>query len=297
MSYGAVDGSSFSGRNPFGGPSRQGYQPLASQIDPNEIQEVFQELTANIFRINTNVTSLEKSLQALGTPNDTQELRDGLHTTQQETNKTISSSTKYIKQLSEIVRGSSRREWLQLDRLKNQLSDSIQRYGALQKKVAEKSRALFPAALKNRQVAENPFTEVSDEDEFLGRGHGKWQATAESSDRGQGQSQAFFSEVTEDEVESIKQREEALLQIEADMLDVNQIIKDLALLVHEQGENIDSIEANIERAATNVDTANEQLMKASQHQKRARKMKCCFLLATLVILAVVIIIIVATVKH
>ncbi|GCB78580.1 hypothetical protein scyTo_0015849, partial [Scyliorhinus torazame] len=52
----------------------------------------------------------------------------------------------------------------------------------------------------------------------------------------------------------------------ADMLDVNQIIKDLALLVHEQGDNIDSIEANIERAASNVDAANEQLAKANQHQ-------------------------------
>ncbi|XP_078254724.1 T-SNARE Domain Containing 1 [Rhinoraja longicauda] len=297
MSYGAVDGSSFSGRNPFGGSSRQGYQPLASQIDPNEVQEVFQELTANIFRINTNVTSLEKSFQALGTPNDTQELRDGLHTTQQETNKTISSSTKYIKQLSEIVRGSSRREWLQLDRLKNQLSDSIQRYGALQKKLAEKSRVLLPATLKSRQIAKNPFTGISDEDEFLGRSPSKWQATDEASDPAQAQGQAFLSEVTEDEVESIKQREEALLQIEADMLDVNQIIKDLALLVHEQGDNIDSIEANIERAATHVDTANEQLMKASQHQRRARKMKCCFILTALIILAVIIIIIVVSVKH
>lgn len=27
MSYGSIDGSGF-GRNPFGGPSRQGYQPL-----------------------------------------------------------------------------------------------------------------------------------------------------------------------------------------------------------------------------------------------------------------------------
>ncbi|XP_048451830.1 t-SNARE domain-containing protein 1 isoform X2 [Rhincodon typus] len=296
MSYGAIDGSSFSGRNPFGGPSRQGYQPLASQIDPNEIQEVFQELTANIFRINTNVTSLEKSLQALGTPNDTQELRDGLHTTQQETNKTISSSTKYIKQLSEIVRGSSRREWLQLDRLKNQLSDSIQRYGGLQKKVAEKSRALLPAAQKDRQIAKNPFTQISDEDEFLGRGSGKWQAD-DSSDPTQPQSQAFLSEITEDEVESVKQREEAILQIEADMLDVNQIIKDLALLVHEQGENIDSIEANIESAASNVVAANDQLAKANQHQKRARKMKCCLILTGVIILSVIIIIIVVSVKH
>ncbi|XP_043543472.1 t-SNARE domain-containing protein 1 [Chiloscyllium plagiosum] len=249
MSYGAIDGSSFSGRNPFGGPSRQGYQPLASQIDPNEIQEVFQELTANIFCINTNVTSLEKSLQALGTPNDTQELRDGLHTTQQETNKTISSSTKYIKQLSEIVRGSSRREWLQLDRLKNQLSDSIQRYGGLQKKVAEKSRALLPAPQKDRQIARNPFTEISDEDEFFGRGSGKWQAD-DTSDPTQAQSQAFLSEISEDEVESVKQREEAILQIE----------------VSNRFECNNSIEANIENAASNVVSANEQLAKANQHQ-------------------------------
>ncbi|KAJ7416089.1 hypothetical protein BTVI_36352 [Pitangus sulphuratus] len=105
------------------------------------------------------------------------------HATQQETNKTITTSTKAIKQLSEIVRGSSRigilleeapnrkvvtfglfgkhddklvsdnqvlgqaegtlwlmdlsipQERLQLDRLKNQLSDAIQRYGAVQKTI------------------------------------------------------------------------------------------------------------------------------------------------------------------
>ncbi|KAJ7416092.1 hypothetical protein BTVI_36367 [Pitangus sulphuratus] len=63
----------------------------------------------------------------------------------------------------------------------------------------------------------------------------------------------------------------------SDMLDVNQIIKDLASMVHEQGDAIatsdkekmgkrDSIEANIETASSNVDSANEQLAKASQHQ-------------------------------
>ncbi|CAN7951633.1 unnamed protein product, partial [Ixodes pacificus] len=35
-------------------------------------------------------------------------------------------------------------------------------------------------------------------------------------------------------------------QIETDMLDCNQIFKDLATLVHEQGETINSIEGNIE---------------------------------------------------
>uniref|UniRef100_A0A8V0XSH4 t-SNARE domain containing 1 n=1 Tax=Gallus gallus TaxID=9031 RepID=A0A8V0XSH4_CHICK len=258
MSYGSIDGSGF-GRNPFGGPSRQGYQPLATQIDPSELQELFQETSANVFRINSSVTSLERSLRSLGTSNDTQELQDGLHATQQETNKTITTSTKAIKQLSEVVRGSSRQERLQLDRLKNQLSDAIQRYGAVQKKIAEKSKALLPTGQKSsKQSPRTPFSDLADDEKIFNGGDGTWQ--------NQSQDQALLSEITEEDLEAIRQREEAIQQIESDMLDVNQIIKDLASMVHEQGDTIDSIEANIETASSNVESANEQLAKASQHQ-------------------------------
>ncbi|XP_074799872.1 t-SNARE domain-containing protein 1 isoform X3 [Natator depressus] len=232
MSYGSIDGSGFGSRNPFGGPSRQGYQPLATQIDPNELQELFQETSANIFRINSNVTSLERTLRSLGTSNDTQELRDGLHATQQETNKTITTSTKAIKQLSEIVRGSSRQERLQLDRLNNQLSDAIQRYGAVQKKIAEKSKALLPTGQRSskQQSPKTPFSDLADDEKIFNGGDGMWQ--------NQSQDQALLSEITEEDLEAIRLREEAIQQIESDMLDVNQIIKDLASMVYEQGDTI-----------------------------------------------------------
>ncbi|XP_039381320.1 t-SNARE domain-containing protein 1 isoform X1 [Mauremys reevesii] len=266
MSYGSIDGSGFGSRNPFGGPSRQGYQPLATQIDPNELQELFQETSANIFRINSNVTSLERTLRSLGTSNDTQELRDGLHATQQETNKTITTSTKAIKQLSEIVRGSSRQERLQLDRLNNQLSDAIQRYGAVQKKIAEKSKALLPSGQRSskQQSPKTPFSDLADDEKIFNGGDGMWQ--------NQSQDQALLSEITEEDLEAIRLREEAIQQIESDMLDVNQIVKDLASMVYEQGDTIDSIEANIETASSNVESANEQLAKASQHQRSRFKM-------------------------
>ncbi|XP_057285805.1 t-SNARE domain-containing protein 1 isoform X3 [Pezoporus wallicus] len=263
MSYGSIDGSGFGSRNPFGGPSRQGYQPLATQIDPSELQELFQETSANVFRINSNVTSLERSLRSLGTSNDTQELQDGLHATQQETNKTITTSTKAIKQLSEVVRGSSRQEQLQLDRLKNQLSDAIQRYGVVQKKIAEKSKALLPTGQRStKQSPKTPFSDLRDDEKIFNGGEGMWQ--------NQNQDKALLSEITEEDLEAIRQREEAVQQIESDMLDVNQIIKDLASMVHEQGDTIDSIEANIETASSNVESANEQLAKASQHQGKRR---------------------------
>ncbi|XP_074842690.1 t-SNARE domain-containing protein 1 isoform X2 [Carettochelys insculpta] len=291
MSYGSIDGSGFGSRNPFGGPSRQGYQPLATQIDPNELQELFQETSANIFRINSNVTSLERTLRSLGTSNDTQELRDGLHATQQETNKTITTSTKAVKQLSEVVRGSSRQERLQLDRLNNQLSDAIQRYGAVQKKIAEKSKALLPTGPRSskQQSPKTPFSDLADDEKIFNGGDTMWQ--------NQHQDQALLSEITEEDLEVIRQREEAIHQIESDMLDVNQIIKDLASIVYEQGDTIDSIEANIETASSNVESANEQLAKASQHQQRARKMKCCLLFSGMAILLVVVVIIAVSVKH
>ncbi|PWA28514.1 hypothetical protein CCH79_00017984 [Gambusia affinis] len=78
MSYGSIDGGSFGSRNPFGGPTRQGYQPVATQVSPSELQDVFQEASSNIFQINGNVVILEKNLQSLGTSRDTTDLRQSL---------------------------------------------------------------------------------------------------------------------------------------------------------------------------------------------------------------------------
>ncbi|XP_030075545.1 t-SNARE domain-containing protein 1 isoform X1 [Microcaecilia unicolor] len=264
MSYGSLDGSRFGSRLPFGGSSRPGYQPLATQIDPNELQELFQETSVNVFRINSNVTSLERCLRSLGTPNDDQELRDGLHVAQQETNQIITSSTNAIKQLSEIIRGSSRQERLQLDRLKNQLSEAVQRYGTMQKKIAEKSKSLLPMAQRSsKQSPRAPFSDLADDEKIFNGGDGMWQNHSETQD------QALLEEITEEDLEMVRQREESIQQIESDMLDVNQIIKDLATMVYEQGDTVDSIEANIEITSSNIESANEQLAKASQHQKNS----------------------------
>ncbi|XP_069813124.1 t-SNARE domain-containing protein 1 isoform X3 [Dendropsophus ebraccatus] len=290
MSYGSVDGSGFGSRNPFGGPSTQGYQPLATQIDPNELEELFQITSGDVFRINSNVQSLERNLRSLGTPSDTQELRDRLHFTQQETNNTITSSTKAVLQLSEIVKGSTRQDRLQLDRLKSQLSEAIQRYGAVQKKIADKSKSLLSGSGQRaqKQSPRTPFSDIADDEKIFNGGDEQWQKQSQSQE---------LSEVTDEDLDQIRQKEEAIKQIESDMLDVNQIMKDLASIVYEQGHDIDSIEANIESASSHVESANRQLAKASQHQRRARKVKCCLISTGLFVALVIIIIIVASVRN
>ncbi|XP_033495538.1 T-SNARE Domain Containing 1 [Epinephelus lanceolatus] len=277
MSYGSIDGGSFGSRNPFGGPTRQGYQPVATQVSPSELQDVFQETSSNIFQINANVVTLEKNLQSLGTSRDTAELRQSLHSMQQQTNKVITSTSQLIKQLSDIISGSSRQDRLHLTRLKTELSESVQRYGDLQKKIAERSRALLPPAQKDKK--KSPQTPI-EEGPLFGEAVGS-----------EGGAQAFLSEISEEDVEVLRQREEALLQIERDMLDVSQIMRDLASMVHEQGDAIDSIEDYIQTTSSNVESANQELAKANQYQRQLRKRKCYLLVAGAIILTILIIII------
>uniref|UniRef100_A0A803KAA4 t-SNARE domain-containing 1 n=1 Tax=Xenopus tropicalis TaxID=8364 RepID=A0A803KAA4_XENTR len=234
------------------------------------------------------VQSLERILRSLGTASDTQELRDRLHFTQQETNNTITSSTKSIRQLSEFVRGSSRQDRLQLDRLRSQLSDIIQRYGVVQKKIAEKSKSLLSADQKSIKSPRTPFSDIADDENIFNGGDEQWQSQKQTQD---------LTEFSEEDLDEIRQKEEAINQIESDMLDVNQIMKDLASIVYEQGDTIDSIEANIETASSHVESANRQLAKASQHQRRARKLKCCLISAGLLVLLVIVVIIVVSVRN
>ncbi|XP_073446526.1 t-SNARE domain-containing protein 1 isoform X2 [Dendrobates tinctorius] len=209
-------------------------------------------------------TSLERQLRSLGTASDTQELRDRLHVTQQETNNAVTSSTKSIRQLSEIVRGSTRQDRLQLDRLKSQLSEAIQRYGAVQKKIADKSKSLIGSSQKRqKQSPRSPFSDIADDENIFNGGDEQWPSRDQD-----------VSEITEEDLDQIHQKEEAIKQIESDMLDVNQIMKDLASIVYDQGQDIDSIEANIETASSHVESANRQLAKASQHQRRNFRMAC-----------------------
>lgn len=63
----------------------------------------------------------------------------------------------------------------------------------------------------------------------------------------------------------LREREQAIRKIEGDIVEVNQIFKDLATMVHDQGEVIDSIEANIESSSIQINEGTTQLIKASSY--------------------------------
>lgn len=64
-----------------------------------------------------------------------------------------------------------------------------------------------------------------------------------------------------------RERHEAICKLEEGVMDNNQLFLDVSMLVHLQGENIDSIESNIQQTATNTHEGVIAIEKAEEHQR------------------------------
>lgn len=91
----------------------------------------------------------------------------------------------------------------------------------------------------------------------------------------------------------IEEREAGIVEISEQIGEVHQIFQDLAVLVHDQGECLDDIEANLTRAADRTGQATVQVARAERSQLKSRNTWCflmalaagCILILMLVILS------------
>lgn len=83
----------------------------------------------------------------------------------------------------------------------------------------------------------------------------------------------------EDNSRIAEEREEEVKQIVKSIVDLNEIFKDLAHLVSNQGTILDRIDYNIERTSLQVHEGFKQLQQAERYQQKNRKMTCILGLA------------------
>ncbi len=95
--------------------------------------------------------------------------------------------------------------------------------------------------------------------------------------------------ITNDEF--IQERFEGMEKLERTIQDVNDIYRDLSVIVHHHGDMLDSIEMNITDGLEHVERGTQQLAKAEKHQSKARNKTCCLLIILLIILAILALII------
>lgn len=79
----------------------------------------------------------------------------------------------------------------------------------------------------------------------------------------------------------LENRHKEISAIESKLEKLHRMMIDLSVLVHDQGEIIDSIEQNVKRARGNVEWAEKDILESNELLKSARKKKCCILIIVL----------------
>jgi len=245
------------------------------------VAEITESIRSNIFKINNGANVLDRAMKSLGTSRDTSQLRDKIHETSVATNKDVQATTRYLR--AAAMKRADKAQKIQLDLLKSNFQDAVQRFQDLQKKVAEKAKAFVKLGNQSSQ----PLVGIDDDND---------QTTLIKEEQHRVQQLQEQEVVIEDDLALIREREERIAQLEADTLDVNEIFRELGALVHAQGEVLDTIDSNVESAASRVEAGNEQLIKAAEYQRKSRKKMCCLAMVFVIIAAVVAVVVVLSIK-
>jgi len=244
-----------------------------------EFSKLAQTIGTNIQKISQNASSMQRIVVQLGTPADNPQLRNQLHQIQHYTGQLAKDTNKTLKDLANLTLPISEQRVLKLqrERLLNDFTAALNSFQALQREAAQREKDEVKRVRGTSGIAPPESSReglvVFDETETQ---HFK---------PSQSQMQIQEEEV---DVQALAERERAIRQLESDIVDVNTIFKELATMVHEQGEMIDSIEANVESSQMRVEEGTSQLATASSYQSKIRRRKCTIAIILAVVATIVI---------
>lgn len=277
------------GRGSFDG--FDSYQTSSSTRDSggSEFGRLSQKIGQNIQKITQNVTQVRRLVAQIGTPQDSEEVRTRVEQTIHYTNQLHKETSAYLKDLAHLPAppsASEQRQWkMQKERYTDEFSNLLKDFQIVQRDAVEKMRASVQRARAHSGINQSPFQDTFEQQNDI------------MTPPGYSQTREVLQMEQDVDLELLREREDAIKKLESDIMDVNTIFKDLGMLVHEQGEVLDSIEANIDNAQMSVQEGTHQLSKARDYQSKARRKKCCLLIVVLVILAIIAIIIAVTVSQ
>ncbi|XP_073997617.1 syntaxin 13 isoform X2 [Rhodnius prolixus] len=231
------------------------------QFSPTEMFDLSENVTANIYNINSHSKKFEQALKTIGTQKDSQLFRDEMQSNLHSANKVVTQTTKDLNKLSSIVKKGDKRQKLQVEKLTNTFKEAVQMYSKVQKQLVEKMTQNFvPSEIARRDDEEAAFR--------LSQG------AVGGNDEINAAELRLETKALEFEQGLLIEREQRIKEIESCVLDINQIMKELASSVFKQAEDINSIENAIEDVHSNVEAGNEELEKAASYQNKRRRTTC-----------------------
>ena len=80
-----------------------------------------------------------------------------------------------------------------------------------------------------------------------------------------------------------------ITEIQQEVLQTADLMKDIAVLINDQGETLDEMEGHVQKANDHIERGVTELNKAGGYQKAARKKKCIIAIILLLVLAAILI--------
>lgn len=92
-------------------------------------------------------------------------------------------------------------------------------------------------------------------------------------------------------LEELREQQDSVRKLEQDIYEVNHMFKDIAILIHNQGETVDSIESSIFRATDEVARGAVEIASAREYQERSRRKKFYLAMIFFIIVFIVLVLV------
>lgn len=261
---------------------RQTKQAITNLSDSDNRQSI----VVSVFQINTALTNFQRLINTLGTPKDTLQLRHKLHSTRQQIGDLIKGTSAQLKQTIESNRysQSSATKKIADAKLAKDFQSVLKKFQKAQQLAAQREAAYTPFISQEIISSRSPELQISSS---ISPQSGSILLESKRQDDVQLEHDIVFNGAI------IEEREQGIIEIQQQIGELNEMFKDLALLVHEQGNMLDDISSNIESSHDATAQAAKQLTKASKIQQSNSSMSCLLLVIFGVILLIIIVLVLA----
>ncbi|EMR64624.1 hypothetical protein MGN70_002078 [Eutypa lata] len=246
--------------------------------DDPEFSRLSQDLMNKLFHLQGNISKLRSEISLLGTRRDNPRLRERVHTLLEESTdqfKDVGGGVKKVQTWDDVT---PTQKYSQ-QKISREFKAALTEFQTLQRTALEKQRASVTAAKAAREHPESPSELPPD---FSGQPSQQQLQLQQEQIHLAPQDEVDFQEAL------ITEREEEIRQIEEGVGDLNVLFQQVAQIVSEQGETLQTIEDNAVNVRDDVRAADYELRSAARYQKNARSKACCLLLILAVILTIVL---------
>ncbi|CAF3912669.1 unnamed protein product [Adineta steineri] len=215
----------------------------------NDIQRLYNAISTNLTQINNHVKDLEKLVQKLGTSEDSEPLRDNSHRLQNETTVLIQHTNDALQQLKNmrvLTNVDQRRLKTLTESLPKQYITTLERFREVQNIALRKEKESFNrsnAIPFHQQGISNPLFA----NDFIS-------------------TPISYQHQQQTEMKALTQRAEQIGDLETLMVEVSELIKDMAQLVSEHGVIIETIEDHVREAEKQTHQASDHVGRAREYQ-------------------------------